>query len=108
MNTSAQKMLPVLSLLALLFTGCGGKTTGGSNLAIPGVDGPKIALIQDTVLITMVFSGLQLDGGLRYNIPKYPKSYIELSPDLQSNGTLLAMNLSLDDVLIICCILLLY
>lgn len=83
----------------LLLTSCGGGSQGGSNLQIPGVDGPKIALVQDTVLITAVFQNLQLDGGLRYNIPKYPKSYLEISPDLQSSGTLLAINLSLDDVL---------
>ncbi len=84
---------------SLMLTSCGGKTAGGSNLKIPGVDGPKISLIQDTVLISVVFENLQLDGGLRYNIPKYPKSYIEISPDLQSSGTLMAINLSLDDVL---------
>lgn len=84
---------------ALLFTSCGGDTTSGSNLQIPGIDGPKITLVQDTVLISIVFQNLQLDGGLRYNIPKYPKSYLEISPDLMSSGTLMAINLSLDDVL---------
>lgn len=84
---------------ALLLTSCGGQSQGGSNLNIPGVDGPKISLVQDTVLISIVFQNLQLDGGLRYNIPKYPKSYLEISPDLQSAGTLMAINLSLDDVL---------
>ena len=84
---------------ALMLTSCGGDATSGSNLQIPGVDGPKITLVQDTVLISVVFQNLQLDGGLRYNIPKYPKSYIEISPDLMSSGTLMAINLSLDDVL---------
>jgi hypothetical protein len=46
----------------------------------------------------MVFDGLQLDGGLRYNIPKYPNSYLEISPDLASSGTLMAISVSLQDV----------
>ena len=37
---------------ALLLTSCGGQSQGGSNLNIPGVDGPKISLVQDTVLIS--------------------------------------------------------
>ncbi len=99
--TTLLKKMSLLVLLSatLLFASCGGKNNTGSNLKIPGVDGPKITLIQDTVLITMVFQDLYLDGGLRYNIPKYPKSYIEISPDFQSDGTLMAINLSLDDVL---------
>ena len=46
----------------------------------------------------MVVEGIQLDGGLRYNIPKYPNSYLEISPDLQSVGTLMAISVSLDDI----------
>jgi hypothetical protein len=85
-----------LSVTGAITTGCGGDT--GANLKIPGVDGPKVSLLEDNVLITMVFENLQLEGGLRYNIPKYENSYMELSPDLQSNGTLLAFSVSLQDV----------
>jgi hypothetical protein len=54
--------------------------------------------MQDNVLISMVFDSIQLDGGLRYSIPKYPHSYLEISPDLQSAGTLMAISISLKDV----------
>ena len=42
---------------------------------------------------------LQMDGGLRYNIPKYKYSYMEVSPDLQSSGTLMSISVSLKDVI---------
>ncbi|ATH07031.1 hypothetical protein BIY24_03490 [Halobacteriovorax marinus] len=100
MELAKRSKLVFMSLLlsiSLFATSCGsGKD--GSNLEIPGVTGPVVSLQQDDVLITMVFDNLQLQGGLRYAIPKYPNSYIEISPDLQSNGTLMAVSISLDDV----------
>jgi hypothetical protein len=82
---------------AMFSTSCG---DGGSakNIQIPGVIGPKVTLLEDNVLISMVFENINLQGGLRYNIPKYENSYIEISPDLQSNGTLMAVSVSLKDV----------
>lgn len=68
------------------------------NLEIPGVKGPTVTLLEDNVLISMVFEELVLDGGLRYKIPKYPNSYLEISPDFQSGGTLMAVSVSLQDV----------
>ncbi|WP_127718162.1 hypothetical protein [Halobacteriovorax sp. HLS] len=89
--------LSVLLSVSLFTTSCGsGKS--GSNLSIPGVVGPVVTLQQDDVLISMVFDGIELQGGLRYAIPKYPNSYIEVSPDLQSSGTLMSVSISLDDV----------
>jgi hypothetical protein len=41
---------------------------------------------------------MQMDGGLRYNIPKYVNSYLEVSPDLQSSGTLMSISVSLKDI----------
>jgi len=73
---------------------------GNSNfqLQIPGVKGPTVSLIEDKVLISMIFENLQIDGGLRYAIPKYENSYLEISPDLQSGGTLFAAMVSLQDL----------
>lgn len=78
-------------------TSCGKNST--SNIQIPGVQGPTVTLMQDNLLISMVFEDLQLDGGLRYNIPKYNYSYVEISPDVQSSGTLMSVSISLKDVL---------
>jgi hypothetical protein len=94
------KTLLVSSLLtlALFSTSCGKGGAGSSNIQIPGVSQSAITLNNDSVLLSFVFSGIQLDGGLRYNIPKYPNSYIEISPDLQSAGTLMSISVAIEDV----------
>lgn len=96
---SKSKVLVLSSVLALgLFSTSCGNGTSSSNIQVPGVQNMSVTLVQDSVLISMVFQSIQLDGGLRYNIPKYPNSYLEISPDLQSAGTLMAINISLKDV----------
>jgi hypothetical protein len=88
--------LLLLTILGLLsFTSCNGKN---SNVKIDGVDGPTVTLLEDNLMISMVLENVQLDGGLRYNIPKYPNSYIEISPDLQSEGTMMSVSISIDDM----------
>jgi len=91
-------VLSVALSAGILSTSCGDGTSA-QNIQIPGVKGMSITLIQDNILISMVFQSLHLDGGLRYNIPKYPNSYLEISPDLQSDGTLMAINIAAKDVL---------
>lgn len=83
---------------SLLATSCGSGSSA-SNIKIPGVNNLGVSLVQDNMLVSMVLAKVTLDGGLRYNIPKYPNSYMELSPDLQSSGTLLAISISLKDIL---------
>jgi hypothetical protein len=94
---SRSLLLTGVVALGLFSTSCG-KGTSSSNIAVPGVNNMSVVLNQDSVLISMVIQSVQLDGGLRYNIPKYPNSYLEISPDLKSAGTLMAVNISLKDV----------
>ncbi|MCR9205196.1 MAG: hypothetical protein NXH75_11495 [Halobacteriovoraceae bacterium] len=98
MNLVRSKNLLITALIVLsaaFGTSCG---EGQSQLQIPGVKGPNLTLQQDQMLITMSFDNIQLDGGLRYNIPNYNNSYIAIEPDLQSTGTLMSINVSLQDV----------
>ncbi len=98
MKTLNHKSLLVglfITFSAAFGTSCGDSST---QLAIPGVDGPELTLEQDNLLIAMTFENIQLDGGLRYSIPEYNNSYIEVGPDLSSNGTLMSISVSLDDV----------
>jgi hypothetical protein len=100
-NALSRSKILVVSLMlsiGLLSTSCGSGTSA-KNISIPGVSKSAITLNNDAVLITFVFDNIQLDGGLRYNIPKYPNSYIEISPDLQSAGTLMAINVGIKDAL---------
>jgi hypothetical protein len=86
-----------LMTLGLFSTSCGNGTSA-ANIQIPGVSKSAITLNNDSILIAFVFSSIQLDGGLRYNIPKYPNSYLEISPDLQSSGTLMSISIAIQDV----------
>lgn len=90
-------MVALLIALSSIFAGCGSKDNG-LNVQIPGVQGPTVTLHEDNLLIAFVFESLVIDGGLRYNIPEYQSSYLEISPDLQSGGTLMAISVSLQDV----------
>ncbi len=81
--------------LSTLLTSCG---DSGHNIEIPGVQGPTVSLSGDKLLISMVFENMNIDGGLRFNIPEYNDSYVELAPDLQSGGMLMAFSIDLDDV----------
>lgn len=83
--------------ISLFSTSCGNGQK--VNLAIPGVSGPVVTLVEDKVLISMVFENLVIDVGLRYAIPKYPHSYLEISPDFQTGGTLMAVEVAIEDIL---------
>lgn len=97
--TNSKKGILILSMLLMgVLTSCGDSGTDGRNIDIPGVDGPYVVLNDDDVLISMVFESLPLEGGLRYNIPKYPNSFVEVAPDFQSDGTLLSFSIALKDV----------
>ena len=85
----------ILVATAAFSSSCGESST---QLDIPGVDGPTLTLQEDNLLIAMTFENIQLDGGLRYTIPEYDSSYVEVGPDLSSAGTLMSINVSLDDI----------
>ena len=98
-NTAAKfKKLTSAMIMSLtfLFTSCGEDSP--LNPDIPGVDGPTLTLNEDHLLVSVVFENLQLQGGLRFPIPEYDDSYIEISPDLTTGGALMAVNISLADI----------
>ena len=95
------KWKSLLISLSMIFTlgfvsSCGNNS--GKNIEIAGVKGPNVSLLQDNLLVSMVFENVQMDGGLRYNIPKYKYSYLEVSPDAETNGTLMTISISLQDL----------
>lgn len=80
-----------------LTTSCGDNSA--KNIDIAGLNGPHVALLQDNLLIKTVFENIELEGGLKYNIPKFKYSYLEISPDVESNGTMMTVSISLKDIL---------
>jgi len=94
MKTLNTALLAVMLTLSGLVTSCG---EGQLNPNIAGIKGPTLTLDKDNLLINIIFENLILDGGIRYAIPKYKDSYLELGPDLESGGTLMAISVSLDN-----------
>ncbi|MFT6071296.1 MAG: hypothetical protein ACJAT2_000478 [Bacteriovoracaceae bacterium] len=99
MNFSIVRRISYLAAAGLIFFSASCGDNQRDNLKIEGIDGPNIALIQDQILITTVFENIQIDGGLRYVLPKFENSYVEVGPDLNSNGTLMAVSVSISDLL---------
>lgn len=87
----------LLCLTAFLLSCVG--NGGGQNPVIPGLDGPHVNISRTHVLVSTVFKDLRLAGGLRYPLPKLRDSYVELGPDLQSDGVLLSFSFSIEDIL---------
>ncbi len=95
--TWKKSLVTIATTATLLFTTSCGKNDS-SNIEIAGLKGPTVSLLQDNLIISAVFENIQLDGGLRYNIPKYKYSFLEISPDLESNGTMMQVSISLKDL----------
>jgi hypothetical protein len=83
---------------SLALTGCGGAGTG-SNPTISGVNGPTVNFVNGTVVVSMVFDNISIDGGATVPIPKYPNSTFEVGPDFQSGGMLVSLTVSATDFL---------
>ncbi|MBT3983270.1 MAG: hypothetical protein HOE90_18090 [Bacteriovoracaceae bacterium] len=86
----------VLSFTLMLSTSC--NKPEGENPEIEGVTGPVLNLIEDNMIISIVFDDLVLDGGLRFPIPEYERSFVEVGPDFDSGGTLMTVSVSLQDL----------
>lgn len=89
-------LFATLMLITLGISGCG--KGSGKNIKIPGVDGPRVAFVDNKMTLWVVFQALQLDLGARFQIPHASNSFIEVGPDLQSNGTLLSIALDIGDI----------
>ncbi len=87
-------VLALLLTLVLSFSSCKEK----NQWDIPGVTGPTLTQIDDGLLISAVLENVHLDQGVRIPVPKYPNSYVELTPDLASAGTLLAIKVAAEDI----------
>ena len=91
--------LATLGLAAVVtLSSCGGSSSG-SNPTIDGVDGPNVSYVNGTVILSMTFQNIVIDGGATIPIPKYPNSTIQVGPDFQSGGTLLSLTVNASDFL---------
>lgn len=93
-------LISLISLSMFLFS-CNGD---GINPDIQGLKGPNMYLEADYLRVDTVFENLAVIGGGRMSfavlgMEGYENSFIEFGPDVESGGTLLAVHLSLHDVL---------
>lgn len=70
----------------------------GVNPVIDGVQGPNVALVNNTLTISAVLTNVVFQGGVTYTIPHTTNSYIEVSPDLATGGMLLQIGLNTTDL----------
>lgn len=91
-------MTTLLAVSALTFatTGCG--KGSGKNIKIPGVDGPRVAFVDNKMTLWVVVQGLAIDIGARVQIPHTANSFLEVGPDLQSNGSLFSIGIDIADI----------
>ena len=99
MTTSWRRLLA--TILIMLFASSTASCRGGGGDQTIGVEGlkmPEVEYDSEFIYITAVFENLEIMGGLRYAVPKYPNSYLELGPDFESDGALLSIAISLQDL----------
>lgn len=96
MNKTKHALLALLIVVSVSLVGCGGSGVG-LNPEIDGVVGPNVEFSGEYMQLSMVFTSLELEGGLTLPIPEHPNSSLSIGPDFQSNGTLLTLAISVRD-----------
>jgi hypothetical protein len=96
-NVGNKLKLVTAVVLALSLSACG-SGSGGKNISIAGVTGPTVAYVNGTFTMSLVIQNATVQGGVRLPIPHMPNSYLEVGPDLQSNGLLISTGLAAADI----------
>lgn len=92
------KQLPLLVIAAFALTACGQGSSNSGNVAVDGVTGPTVSIVNNTFIMSMTLNDVSFSGGGQVPIPNMPNSYIEVGPDLQSNGLLISVGISVTDL----------
>lgn len=85
----------ILALSMLLFSACGSREGEGAAGEVPGVEDFFFSMERGRATLSVVFTDLRVDAGLQVPLGTIRDSYIELSPDFQSNGMLFQVSVSL-------------
>jgi hypothetical protein len=84
----------ILLLILFSFSGCL-KQEGTPK--IPGVDGPKINVVDGKIMLSVGFENIDLPAGVTLPIPKLPNSSVGVAPRFEG-GTVLQVLFDLKDV----------
>lgn len=96
MNTNKLKSVILGAMIVSMATACGNGAS--KNPVIPGVQGPDVTYVNGNFIMSLVLTQVTLQGGGTIPIPDMPNSSFEISPDLQTAGTLVAVSLSATDI----------
>jgi hypothetical protein len=87
-------ILAFLSVSTL--SGCGQGSS--KNPVIPNVTGPNVNYVSGIFTLSTTITNLSIDTGVRLPIPNLPNSYLEVGPDLQTNGYMINLGISAADL----------
>jgi hypothetical protein len=83
--------------LVALVTGC--NFGSNQNPTIDGVIGPVVGYANGNFTMTATLENVSISGSVHVAIPNMPNSYVDFEPDMQSNGTIVYVDLSAADLL---------
>ena len=99
LNTFLKETRMALFITILGFSTLSCKSGGqGGSVEIDGIDGPNVVVEDDHLYIEVTFENIELLGGLRYPIPEYPNSHVEIAPPFDAEGLRLSAYISFDDL----------
>ncbi len=87
--------LLALSLAIVIAPGCGQQN---ELPEINGVKGPIFNVIDGQLLMTFKLMNMQVDGGLKIQIPKTKNSFMEFSPNVVDGGMMLQVFMDVEDL----------
>jgi hypothetical protein len=92
------RSLFVAVMCVSVFTSSGCGKGSQKNPVIDGVQGPNVNFVDNKLTMSVVLKDLQIDYGVRIPIPHMPASYLEVGPDLQSNGYMINFGVDAGDL----------
>lgn len=89
-----KKTAPILFLLLFILSSC---LNQGEQTKLPGIDGPKINIVDGKILLSVGLENIDLPAGATLPIPKLKNSSVTLSPRFEG-GSLIQVAFDLKDV----------
>ncbi len=88
----------LLLTTALLVSACGNDRSSSGDGSVDGVGGFQFSIESGSARLSVAFTGLNIDNGVRVPIFGRGESYIEIGPDFESGGSLFVAHASLKEI----------
>lgn len=83
-------------VMSLFVVSC--KKPASGPIQIPGVKGPNIEIVDQNMVISLDFETISFEFGGTFDIPKITGSTVGVNPSLETGGTLLQINLDMNQI----------